>query len=200
MPRLTLSERDRIEKTLVAALAPEDPAIAKLQRAASDAVFREYYGEKALRAFAAMPAEWFDSHPTTAYVKPTGAVHWRALPLSRRAVPRTPPGEPIGEVAQTAIDAWASAYDAHQNARTAVAYRVGSIVGRAGTMQSLLKLLPEARDILALPPEQDPDETAASLNAALAARKAPRPEPTPAPAAKKKPAAKPKAAKKPATR
>jgi hypothetical protein len=199
MSRLTLSERERIEKTLIAALAPEDPAIATLQRAASDAVFRGYYGEKMLRSFAAMPPEWFDRDTATVYVKPTGAAHWRALPGPMRSVPRAPSGKNIGEAAQKAIDAWATAADAHEKNRRSVAYRVGSIVGRAATIQGLLKLLPEARDILALPPEQDPDETAASLNAALAARKA-APAASPPPAASAQPAKKKPATKKPATR
>jgi hypothetical protein len=193
MSRLTLSERERIEKALVAALAPEDPAIATLQRAASDAVFRDYYGEKALRSFAAMPPEWFDRDNGSVYVKPTGAAHWRALPGERRQVPRAPASKNIGEAAQKAIDAWAAAYDAHETNRKSVAYRVGNIVGRVATMSGLLKLLPEARDILALPPEQDPDEAAAAINAALAARKpkpaAPAAQPAAAKPAKTKPAA-----------
>jgi hypothetical protein len=193
MSRLTLSERERIEKALVAALAPEDPAIATLQRAASDAVFRDYYGEKALRSFAAMPPEWFDRHVSMVHVQPSGAKHYRALPGPHRYAPRTPPCETLGEAAQKAVDAWAAAYDAHDKARRTVAFRVGSIVGRVATMAGLLKLLPEARDILALPPEQDPDEAAAAINAALAARKpkpgAPAAQPAAAKPAKTKPAA-----------
>lgn len=199
MSRLTLPERERIEKTLVAALVPKDPSIATLERAASDAVFRDYYGEKALRSFAAMPPEWFDRGVSTVQVRPTGAKHFRYLNGPHRYVPRTPPCETLGEAAQKAVDAWAAADDAHVKARQSVAFRVGNIVDRATTMAGLLKLLPEAREILALPPEQDPDETAAAINAALAARKAPAAAPATKPAVSKANATKP-AKTKPAAR
>jgi hypothetical protein len=187
MSRLTVSDRERIERALVAALTPDDASLKSLQQVAYDAVFADYYGAKTLKLFAAMPGEWFDRSITSVYIKPNGGQHYRALLGPEMRVPRTPSGDTLGESAQKAVDAWAAAQDAQKKAERDAKFRVGAILNRVATLDGLLKLLPEARDILALPAPQAPDEVAAKINAALAARKAP---PAPAPKAAVKPAAK----------
>jgi hypothetical protein len=179
MSRLTVPHRERIEKALVAALVPDDAPVKALERAAYDAVFLDYYGAKTLKLFAAMPADWFDRIISTVYVKPSGAKHFRDLHGPRMPVPRAPATEELGAAARQTVDKWASAADAQAKVERQTKYRVAAIVSRASTLDGLLKLLPEAREILALPEAQDPDVTAAEINAALAARKAAPPAPPP---------------------
>lgn len=192
MPRLTNADRDRLRHQLVTALAPSQAeAVAKLADAAAEAVMTDYYGAKTLKLFAAMPPEYWGSGVRHLHVEPTGKGPRNLFARRTYAAPTAPDPRVFRPSAatQAAIDAWAEAEDAAHKARKTAEYQVNQVLDRATTLESLLTLLPAARDILQLPAAQPATAIAATLNAALAAR---APSPAPKPPAPVTPAAKPR--------
>lgn len=202
MANLTREEKNRLGAQLLAALHPDQrPRLRDLSAAAFTAAMRDYYGDKALKMLAATPAEWWEGgfgRPgaiTSASVIPTGESLARAVHGAAICAPRSPPtNHRYSATTQAAIDAWARAVDEDSAARATTTHHITTVLARANTMEALLRLLPAARDILKLPPAEDPAATAARLDAELARRvtKADKPAPQ---LASKPPAAKPPASK-----
>lgn len=196
MARLTNAEKDRLRARLIDALCPSQAAaLAKLREAAYAAAVTEFFGAKNLKLFAAMPAAWFGGRRTVQVHPSSGGVrylesarHWH-LPCNAFFSAAKP-----SPATQAAIDAFDAASNAAVKTRNEAADQVNTVLDRATTMESLLTLLPAARDLLQLPPAEPATDTAAKLNAALAARAA-KPAAQPPPAKPAKPAAK---ARKPA--
>lgn len=176
MPRLTQSDRDRLRRQLLDALVPTDRDAARaLEQAAARAVLTDYYTPAGLKRLAAMPAEWFDEVKYV-YLTPTGQKTARTAICAPLRLPRTPPTDyRPGEAAQRAVDLWCAHVDAHTQRSREVGHRIDTVLEASATLDSLLARLPEARDILQLPPAADVAASAAEINAALAARPAPKP-------------------------
>jgi hypothetical protein len=201
MANLTRDEKTRLGAQLLAALHPDQrPRLRDLSAAAFTAAMRDYYGDKALKMLAATPAEWWSTvqngHPVDfAAVHPTGEPFSRNVHGPVMRVPRSPPSKhPYGAAAQAAIDTWARAVDEDNEARATTTHHITTVLARANTLEALLRLLPAARDILKLPPAEDPAASAARLDAELARRATKADKPAPPPASNP-PAAKPAASK-----
>jgi hypothetical protein len=208
---LTRDDKNRLRTQLVNALHPDArDRLRAMSAAAFTAAIRDYYGDKALKMLAATPEEWWvdtytrPAHFTAASVLPTGETTPRTIYGPPARVPRAPPTNfQYSAATQALIDAWVRACDEDSSARSTILHHVNSILARASTLDALLKLLPAARDILKLPPAEDPADTAARINAELLRRVAPaashglasnRPAlTTPAPAAPTKNGRKPRA-------
>jgi hypothetical protein len=190
MARLTSSDRERLRAQLLAALAPSQAeAIAKLADAAAAAVMTEYYSAKTLKLFSGMPEEYWGRGISYLTVEPTGRGARGLAPRRTFAAPIAPEPKQFRPSAatQASIDTWSAAVDAAEKTRRDTTYQIDSVLARATTLESLLALLPAARGILKLPAAEPATDTAAKLNAALAAQQRPP--------ASKPPAAKPAASK-----
>lgn len=186
MARLTISEKQRLRTQLLTALVPpQRERIAELADIAFMAIMTEYYGAKTLKAFAAMPAEWFNDGINYVYGKPSGSPHSKMI--SRRGkgfpAPRMPSNSfGFSAATQAKIDAWNTQNEAQEATVRLTGAQIDTVLESATTLAALLTALPAARDILNLPSADAPGLTAAKLNTALMARHgkaspAPRPKP-----------------------
>lgn len=172
MPRLTQQDRARLRKQLMDELAPPDrDARIKLEFAAFDALIVDYYTPAGLKRLRAMPAEWFDE-VSMAHVTPTGQRMSRTIRGVGQRLPRQPPSDyKPGAAAQAAIDRWHAHVEAQAQRERTIGHRVDTVLEASATLDAVLAKLPEARDILKLPPAADVAASAAEINAALKARK-----------------------------
>lgn len=190
MSRLTTDARARLRQQLMATLAPPDrDTRVKLECAAFDAVIADYFTPAGLKRLRAMPAEWFNE-VSYAHVTPSGERLCRAIRGAGQPLPCTPPRTHTpGAAAQAAIDRWHAHVEAAAARERTIGHRVDAVLDSCSTLAAVLAKLPDARDILKLPPAADAAASAAELNAALAARTAPA-APAAGKAAKSKPARK----------
>lgn len=173
MTTLKQSDREHLCRQLMAAMLPSRAdEIRTLEHAAFRAVLISYYTANGLRRIAGLPPHWLCKIETV-LVKPSGQPHYKQLSGPGTLLP--------GEIdknyshdakAQAAIDTWTDAKTADNRERTTLAIRLHQLLAGCRTLPALLDRLPEARDLLHLPPVETDDAIAESVRATLRGRAA----------------------------
>ena len=171
MSTLNKQSRAALRDQLMAAMLPDSTKeLAALERAAFKAVVVSHYGPAGLRRIATLPPHWLHKR-NSVLVKPSGQPYWERC----HGEPIMLPGEfsevhKVDERAQAAIDTWFEARRTAQNSRNAMILRLDQLLARCRTLAALLDRLPEARDLLKLPPAETDDDIAESVRATLRGR------------------------------
>lgn len=172
MKRLTQDNRLQLRRQLMAVMLPSKAdELSVLADAAFHAALRSFYTAAGLRRIAKLPPEWL-SRVTRVHVKATGNPYWAAAyGKAEVLLPKAVPDEhTLSAEAQAAVDTWQAAVEADKLARATLEYRLDRLLASASTLEALLQRLPEARDILNLPPDEAPDAIAEDVRAQLAAK------------------------------
>lgn len=170
MKRLTQQDRAHLAGQLLNALLPNRAdEIRGLRDAAFAAVVANYFTPAGLCRIASLPPEWLNK-VTHVHVRATGNPEWRILRGEPRLLPRQPDDmTPLCDAAQAAVDRWHAAVTADEQARKKLRYRLDKMLADCRTLEQLLERLPEARDILSLPPPESADAIAEDVRAQIAA-------------------------------
>ncbi|MFN0183022.1 MAG: hypothetical protein ACKVQR_04300 [Aquabacterium sp.] len=171
MSILNKSNREQLRSQLLTAMLPSRADELKaLEHAAFKAVLISYYGAKGLRRIAGLPPHWLN-RVDSVLVKRSGQPYWERCHGEPIALPgKLPEASALDERAQAAIDTWLDAVCAYRKDIQTLGARLDQLLNGCRTMAALLERLPEARDLLKLPPAETDDDIAENVRAILRRR------------------------------
>ena len=171
MSKLNQHTRAKLRDQLLTAMLPDSTEqITNLEHAAFRAVLTSYYTANGLRRIAGFPPHWL-CKVDSLRVKASGQPYWERIHGPATLLPgKIDENHPHDAKAQAAIDLWYDTKRGVAREREALSMRLQQLINGCSTLAVLLDRLPEARDLLQLPPAETDDAIAESVRATLRVR------------------------------